>query len=236
EVAVRVGAWRKRLVAFGDRRWRRGLAGWTLTSPEPFTSLPLVYERAFGGAVESGGRRDACEANPIGVGFGRTDRDADGAPAPNLEDPDHPMQSPADRPRPMAFGPVPRAWPERLRRAGTFDERWRRTRRPLVPDDFDDLFHQSAPADQWARLEGGEPVELAGVSARGVLSFELPRVDVSMRSRVAGREVEHAPSLHVVRFEPDAHRVTLLYQSALPCHRDVHALERTTVEAAARAA
>jgi hypothetical protein len=233
EAAVRVGAWRKRIAVFGDRRWKRGFGGWSTTEPEPFVEMPLVHERAFGGTENAGAVE--CEDNPVGVGFGRGDREAEGSLLPNLEDPAAPMRSPEDRPRPMAFGPIPRAWPARRKLAGTFDERWHRERRPLVPHDFDDAFWQSAPADQQLALDGGEEVELTGVAARGPLRFELPRLRLALRSRLGGRLVDHAAALHTVLFDPDRERVVLVFASALPCHHELHALERTVVEEAVAA-
>ncbi len=85
-------------------------------------------------------------------------------------------------------------------------------------------------------LHGGEPVELAGLHPRGTLRFELPRIRASFRTRLGGRRVEHAPSLHTVIFEPDEDRVVLVFQSALPCHHDIQSLERTVVQEVASAA
>ncbi len=222
EVKARVGGWQKRLVVFGDRRWEHGLSGWSLSDPEPFSSLPLVYERAFGGG--------ACEENPVGVGFSPPTREGADRRAPNLEDPSDLLRSPDQRPRPMGLGPIARAWPVRRRLAGTYDERWRRERRPLVPDDFDDRFWQSAPEDQQTSLEGGEAVELSGVSARGVLRFHLPRLHFAFRTQLGGKWVEHPSSLHTVLFEPDHNRLSLVHQSALPCHHTIQTLKSTVVE------
>ena len=63
---------------------------------------------------------------------------------------------------PAGFGPIARHWEPRVRWAGTYDKRWQRTRKPLLPDDFDDRFHQCAPEDQQVDggLIGGELVEL----------------------------------------------------------------------------
>jgi hypothetical protein len=228
EARVRIGAWQKRLLAVGDRRWERGMTGWRLTDPEPFTRMPLVYERAFGGREHA--------VNPVGLGFAPSATDLAGQAAPNLEDPSDLLRAPDQRPRPMSFGPIAREWPERRRLAGTYDERWRRERRPLVPEDFDAAFWQSAPPDQRVSLHGGEPVELTGLHPRGVLRFELPRIQASFRTRLGGRYVEHAPSLHTVIFEPDEDRLVLVFQSALPCHHDIQSLERTVVREIASAA
>ena len=48
----------------GEREWMYGLLPWyRVTQPQPFTRMPLVYERAFGG--------DGHLANPDGCGYAR---------------------------------------------------------------------------------------------------------------------------------------------------------------------
>jgi hypothetical protein len=225
-VGARVGAWEKRLVAIGDRRWRRGAAGPLLDDPAPFVRVPLLYERAYGGA--RGG--EVFEANPVGRGYARKGDDLDGLTAPNLEDPRELVSSPYDRPRPMSLGPVARAWLPRRRLAGTFDDAWRTERRPLPPADFDHAFWQCAPPDQRAALLGGEPVELTGVAPTGALRFDLPRLRFAVRSRLSRRRVAHPASLATVVFEPDLRRVSLVFVSALAVHHALHELERTIVE------
>jgi hypothetical protein len=210
EARIRIGGWEKRIVVTGNRRWNDHFAGASLTDPEPFVKMPLVYERAFGGA--------GFDANPIGVG------------TPNLEDPNDLLTSASQRPRPMSFGPIPRSWPLRRRLAGTYDDGWRRERRPLLPADFDDAFWQSAPPDQQVDLHGGEAVELAGVSARGVLRFDLPSPAISIRTRIDGKVKKRTPSLQTVILEPDSDRIVLVYASALRCHHTLYTLEKTIVE------
>ncbi|NUP06048.1 MAG: DUF2169 domain-containing protein [Polyangiaceae bacterium] len=222
EVRVRVGKWQKRVAVFGDRRWTRVLGGLRLGKPEPFTSMPLSYERAFGGA----GHRE----NPVGVGAERLAGALESTPVPNLEDRQDPLTLPEQDKRAMSFGPIARDWPARRALAGTFDERWRRERCPLVPDDFDDAFWQCAPPDQQISIEGGENVELTGVSPRGPMRFELPRLRFSFRSRVGNKLVEHPSSMHTLLFEPDENCMTFVFQSALPCHHELQSLSQTIVE------
>jgi len=72
-VTLAVAERHKAVRVIGDRRWREG--GASFTRPEPFESMPLVYERAFGGVVtDDRGRVLAVEErNPVGTGLaGRT--------------------------------------------------------------------------------------------------------------------------------------------------------------------
>ncbi|NUO47248.1 MAG: DUF2169 domain-containing protein [Polyangiaceae bacterium] len=222
EVRVRIGDLQKRVVVFGDRRWVRGFGGFRLSDPEPFVKMPLDYERAFGGA----GHRE----NPLGVGAVVDRGGPETTPVPNLEDPDDLLTSPDEDKRAMCFGPIARDWPTRRALAGTYDERWRQERHPLVPDDFDDDFWQCAPADQRAQVRGGEAVELVGVSPRGPIRFELPRIRLSFRTRVGKKMVEHGSSIHSMVLEPNEGRMVLVFQSSLECHHDIQRLERTIIE------
>lgn len=222
EVRVRIGDWQKRVVVFGDRRWVRTFGGFRLSDPQPFVKMPLDYDRAFGGEGHSD--------NPLGVGAVLDRGGPETTPVPNLEDPDDLLTAPDQNKRAMSFGPIARDWPSRRALAGTYDARWQRERHPLVPEDFDDDFWQSAPADQRARIRGGEAVELVGVSPRGPIRFELPRLRLSFRTRVGKKVVEHPSSIHTIFFEPDDGRMVLVHQSSLECHHDMQRLERTIVE------
>ena len=68
-VDVRVGDVHKRALVNGDRRWRPdGVPG----SPQPFETMPIVYERAYGGydtRAENPAQHKVELRNPVGVGF-----------------------------------------------------------------------------------------------------------------------------------------------------------------------
>ena len=70
DAGIAIADRRKLVRVFGERAWRRGGAGFS--APEPFESLPIVYERAYGGACPSdtdGAPTPAEERNPVGRGF-----------------------------------------------------------------------------------------------------------------------------------------------------------------------
>ena len=60
------------------------------------------------------------------------------------------------------FGPLAAHWQPRVQWGGTYGDKWAKDRQPLLPEDFDERFFQSAPEDQQAPtyLKGGEAVEL----------------------------------------------------------------------------
>lgn len=225
----------KALRVFGDRVWNEGVMGLTLSEPAAFTSMPLTYERAFGGR---GGTLDAPdpntwdERNPVGIGFALRQSHLAGRAAPNVESPDDLIAHWNDRPEPAGFGPVAGHWASRARWAGTYDGRWLEDRQPLLPEDFDERFYQCAPVDQQTNgfLLGGEVVELSGMTLDGALSFRLPRQTLGFTTDFEdGSSEVHRGRLHTVIIEPDFPRVTMVWHSQLPCHHKVLKLKTTHI-------
>lgn len=231
DVGFRIGSLQKILRVFGDRTWTaRGP-----TAPEPFTKMPLVYERAFGGVdlKSEQPEQDWDWRNPVGCGFAVKQENLDGLPVPNLGLADQPISSWEDRLPPAGFGALCSHWQPRASFAGTYDENWMKNRQPLLPDDFDERFFQFAPADQQAPafLAGGEPVALLNLSPLGNLRFVLPKIFLGFETRFydGSREIHKVRKLHSVIIEPDFPRVSLVWHSALPCHFKVQKLERTII-------
>jgi hypothetical protein len=230
EVSMQVGPMRKALRVVGDRVWSSGLLGPRPGPPVPFVTMPITYERAFGGR-EQGSPTQFEPRNPVGTGFARHAEGMPGQPVANVSYAGHEFARWDDRPAPAGFGPVARHWQPRAGHAGTFDLAWEQERFPLRPLDFDLRFHQSAPADQQPAtfLKGNEPVELRNLTPSGHLAFRLPYESLVFRSRLDGALVDQPAQLYAVVLEPDVSRLVMLWASALPCHGKKYRLERTVV-------
>ncbi|MFO0552114.1 MAG: DUF2169 domain-containing protein [Polyangiaceae bacterium] len=152
--AVRFGVYRgqsplfsKVLHVYGDRR---------ADAPrmiEPFTRMPIVWERAIGDAT-----------NPLGPG-------PDAAVLPNVVYPQSPGVA-------GGFGAIPRYFPVRERMVESLGRDRADSLVSALPPQFDFRYYQSAPLDQrvaalagneWLVLEGMHPVHQS-------LSLELPGV------------------------------------------------------------
>jgi hypothetical protein len=216
-VTMKVHTIAKRLRVFGDRRWESFL-GLSMTEPEPFEKMPITYERAFGGwdtIPEKVEDQRLDPRNPIGAGFAIRAEHLKNKALPNVEDPQHLISSWSDRPPPAGFGFVASYWLPRLKYAGTYDDKWQKNRFPLLPDDFDERYFQSAPEDQQLPLRGGEMVELINLSPQGFLAFELPRIVLGFRTRFGDERIDHRARLHTVVLEPDLPRVFMVWHTAL---------------------
>lgn len=220
-VAVRIGALEKRLVVHGDRVYYRGTSGLTTTAPRPFTERPIRYEMAFGGrdlGDPDPRNHRIDDRNPLGLGFAVQAATLINQRAHTVE---YPSGDPAQR-GPAGFGPIDAAWIPRRGLAGTYDQRWSQSKKPLLPDDYDPRFAMCAPADQQLAqpLVGGERVVLTNLTREGTLAFELPRIALGFSSRFGRRREEHGPRLATVLIEPEERRLSLVWQSALRVSAD----------------
>lgn len=211
DVEVRVGPCQARARVIGDRVWVRTFGSLRSSPPVAFERMPLVWERAFGGGSVDAGPRGFEARNPIGVGLYRSLEQAADAPLPNIEDPKGLVNELWSRPDPVGFGAVARHWQPRVEFAGSYDQRWTRTRAPLWPDDFDERFFVAAAPGLSVRphLQGGESVMLAGLHPDGGFGFRLPSVRLVCKSVFFGRVERHTMRLDSVWIEPEPDEMSL---------------------------
>jgi hypothetical protein len=235
-VGLRVGPMSKSFDVVGDRVWNAGLTGIRPSAPKPFVQMPVSYDVAFGGAdrePEDPGEHDAYLPNPAGRGWRKHLRNdwVDGKPLPNTEESGAAVTWPRGKYRPMALGPVGRGWPQRAQFAGTYDQKWLDDVFPFLPEDFDERYYQTAPADQ--QLEFPKtPLEvvLSGFTDDGVRRFELPFLEapVHVFPKRGEREDLVAP-LDTVVFEPDTSRITTTWRATRPLRRNMHEITQVVV-------
>jgi hypothetical protein len=232
-ISVSVGTLSKTLRVTGDRVWTDSLLGGGITDPEPFLTMPVTYERAFGGTRELDSGGFIWEPrNPVGTGFPARVSHRDGERVPNIEDPNCLLASGNRSPRPAGLGPIAREWSPRRERAGSYDDHWLENRYPLVPVDFSDAFYQCAPDDMQCPtfLRGGERVELENLSPGGLMQFEVPRVWLTFSTEIGNDLIEHRSRIHTLILEPNARSFSLVWQTSLPCHGRDHKLHGTEIE------
>ncbi len=237
-VGIQVGeAIRKVIRVVGDRHWERAATGQFVPSEaELFATMPLVYERAFGGTDtthENARRHAAHPENFVGAGL-HTDaepRHVLGKPLPNLEHPAQPIVAWGGTSRTMCFAFVSPPWQPRASHAGTYDADWKAQRYPLVPHDFNELYHQTAPADQMlTALNGGEQVTLANLAPKGRLSFLVPSVRMPAVFLYARRSEErHELKLDTLIIEPELRRLHMVWRVAVRCSGKPYALQEIVV-------
>lgn len=239
EVALSVGPLEKRVLVIGDRTaWmphddQRAQIG----PPRPFTTMPLDWSRAYGGASAYGEHRIHHPYNPVGTGFWLTNApDEDARPAtvamPNLEDPRCPLQVDELRVdpgaldaarRPVGLGPIPAHWSPRALRGG-LDPRvadWMQATTGARPTLrlADPRVYNVAPDDQ--QLEHLDP--RAAVCIRHVrpeidaLRFRLPGAEPHIRWGCNRQPPSEVPlRFATVAIDADRLRLTLTWRGTVP--------------------
>jgi hypothetical protein len=205
-VSLSVGDVRRAIRVVGDRVWEARDGTARIGKPAVFSTMPLVWERAFGGraavAVDDDLILDVADTrNPVGkgfdsVGFARPLSRLYSAPdafpraldtgraLPNLERPDAPVRSFDDAPLPTCWATVPMEWT--LRAAYHLKEK--------QPFQLSDVALYRAHPD-WVidRPPQAARVVLDGFSAKGAIRFQLPRlrlvVDYALDGRSGRREL-----------------------------------------------
>lgn len=207
---LRIGAISHEISVVGDRFWEAG----EITSAAPFVTMPLCYENSFGGLC-SGAPEERFASNPVGKGYFRGKHPPDGLPLPNIERVGSEITEPKHKPVPAGCGAIAPGWEPRASLAGTFDECWQRERAPFLPLDYDPRFANVAIPDLRypGFISGGEPIELCGLTANGVIAAQIPFVKLSAVLELA-RGQEILPfNCETIHIEADEYRFSLVWKA-----------------------
>jgi hypothetical protein len=216
EVSFRVGPLHKRAKVFGERSWQ-GILWSSASSPKPFDRIPLTYENAFGGkdvSPKDSKHHGQEPRNPVGRGFfaKNSQLKRSGMLLPNIE---------GENGVPSGFGFIGRDWQPRLSYAGTYDDKWKNERMPLLPEDFDERYHNAAHPDLVAPgfLKGNETVEVSGCTRSGRLVFALPNVQPAAQATFEDGREPIALNLNTVLVDTDAMKLNLVWKGDINVHK-----------------
>jgi len=220
DVSLSIGEIHKNIRLFGDREWQDG----RISAAQPFTTMPLIYEKAFGGAhLIDGVVATAEERNPVGRGFagGCQVEEMDGEALPNLENPGGLITRFDQQPVPACFAAVASHWSSRAQYAGTYDERWQTSRAPYLPEDFDKRFFNTAHPDLVypGFLKGGEAVSITHMHPAGAINFELPYIKLNAEVSMANEIKRPAFNLETLIIEPNQLRLGMVWRAAVTCDK-----------------
>lgn len=196
KVALSLGDVRREIDVIGDRSWQGEGEAASISQPEAFESMPLTWERAFGGSqkvlIDSEAELDV--SSPMNVdgkgfdhisqarGYGDIFNCPEGYPQfdttralPNLELPDSRVRSWDDAPLPACWAPVPLS-------SGLLVERYQRSY-DISEDEppsvmAPEVHHRAHPDWVIETPAAGAVVQLEGASSQGTLVFRLPELRV----------------------------------------------------------
>jgi hypothetical protein len=218
DALIRVGDTARALRVFGDRAWSftdPKAAQPLVAGPVEFVSMPLTYDRSFGGIDEQAGLnsqvpayRPWCEWNYLGRGFcgARTIESINEKPLPNVEDPENLIRSWDSRPLPVGCGFFPKNSKPRSLFIGTYDDKWKAARAPEPPEDFRfDLYNGADRSLQVSNyLFGNEGVRLENVTpGGGPVELWLPCLRPRLAARRGDQSFPVPANLDTLVFVPD---------------------------------
>ena len=163
EVGIACGGISHRTLVIGDRRWERSWGRFRASAPQPFTTMPLTNDRAFGGMAKHDGQDLPHAVNPAGRGYYFAKDHAEGQPLPNLELPGQEITAWTDHPAPACwykpagvsdFG------------SGSADE--------ITARLLERSFNQTVPTLIADEGKLGEQARLTGFSPDGELTLPMP--------------------------------------------------------------
>ena len=228
QVSVNVASLSKTVLVTGNRVWQHG----NISKIEPFKTMPIVYEKAFGGChVLDQATYLAEEKNPVGCGFSgkRSMEEMHNLPLPNIEEPTSVIRQYSDRPKPAGFGFCSPNWLPRRQYAGTYDEAWQQNRAPYLPTDFDSRFLNCAHPDLIypGYLQGGEAFSISNMHPEGTFSGNIPQLSAVSDIRFGSESNKSPMNLETVVFEPNKKTISMVWRSAFEC--DKRALKITEI-------
>lgn len=207
DVRFAVGDWSKTLHVVGPRVYQKGLLlGGKTSEPQPFSSMPLTWENAFGGPD--------YQSNPVGRGH-------TGEELPTIELPGKPLKRIGGNHEPATMQAISPNWPQRMGKRGkNYGLSWKKTRAPFYSDDFDWTYFQSTAKDQWldGYLRGDEELVFENLHPSTPLwRTKLPCLRIRAFVK-GGDEVVREPDMHLdtLHADVDAGKLYLTWRGHVP--------------------
>ena len=230
-VSFQVDQLKKELLVYGNKIWELSMFGTAkISSPQPFLTMPITYERAYGGFDQKDPdqkRHQIDFRNPVGSGVVLNQNHLIGKLAPNIEDPAQTM----GKGWPAGFGAIASYWSPRKEFGGTYDDKWAAQRQPLLPEDYNPKCLLCAPLDQQVEyLKGGNRVELRNLTPGGLLRFTLPTHSYQFETYFGSTCKRHDSELVSVIIDSAEPRLIMVWQTSLPVGSDGEYLDSTVIK------
>ena len=231
QVQLTVGRERRQLFVSGDRRWLSDGLGRELvpSAPEPFTEMPLSYERAYGGHAPYNGAPVPFSANPSGRGYYREQSQAEGQLLPNLEDDrSPPIQRWQQQPRVAGWAPYPMFWELRANASLDID--------PVhgsLTKVHPSIFNHAHPDLTFPSLSAGELIRIDGLH-EAPYALRVPPPPAHVRVRIGEHERAIVAAIDGVFLWTDASKVVITQRARFEYALHPEEIRHVTVSAVAQ--
>jgi hypothetical protein len=237
DASLQIDNHKKILRVIGDRYWVKSGFSWQPSSAQKFDRMAVVYENAYGGSIQLSDDpmdTELCTYNPIGKGFvdAKGKGLKEGLALPNIENPSELINHYDDRPMPIGVGAIARNWQPRLGFAGTYDQLWQQERKPLLPMDFDNRYHNAAHPLFTLPKPIANDAEIIAInfSESGYLTFKLPNFLFAVTAIIRGKKITQIAEMDTIVIEPEINRVLISWRTAIPCANRFLYIEKISVD------
>ena len=191
-VEVHVGEYHLALDVFGDRVWEGAGGALMPSNPTPFSSMPITYANAFGGAAEGEYGPIPWYMNPTGKGYFIKSGEAKGKALPNVELAASRIKAWDDKPPPAGLAPYPAIW----------GLKWERYLEVKGDQEDVEIHPERGMYDRAHPLLTGKnvvpgPMKILGMSTRPML-FDVPECAVDVVITVGPTEVTRSLELEEI--------------------------------------
>lgn len=208
QASFSVGRMQKKIRVIGDRVWQKKFLRKRASKPASFLSMPLQWERAWGGP------NDPINLN--GTGMMTEDRDGSiNVSLPNFEYVDRNFFSPTKTQAPVGFGPLDISSPSRKIFAGTYDGDYFQNQFPDLPKDLEFDLYNRAQNDQQVDEDwcGDEEFSLKNLHRESpLLKGTLPGLRTRCFLEDTSRFSEIIMKLETIVFLPESDLGVLIYR------------------------
>ena len=132
----------------------------------------------------------------------------------------------------VGLGAIGRWWQPRRAKAGSYNELWKQTRWPKLPEDFDFGYWNAAPEDQQIDYpKGGERVLLVNLihpnyQPSASMWFRIPKTDLHQRVRLhSGPRFTQPMVIDTVIIDLEAMQLILVHRATTPAAAEVRVIE-----------
>ena len=192
---------------------------------EKISFLDIVYEKSYGGAIIIPAKTQDDEDdylvfeehNPAGCGIHHK-KD----PKEKVIDAQIEFENKDDSKSPAGFGAIGSSWKDRLKYAGTYDQKWLKKQNPLPAHDFNTLFNQVANPKliMDGYIKENSKIELTNlIKNKDKIYLTIPKLELITRIKTKTGDIFEMMNLDTVLLdlkEDDSQHLYLTYKIQIP--------------------
>lgn len=190
---------------FGNRNWNSFFGILVKSRPEPFESIPLSLQNAFGGTTEWDGLKIPYPSNPYGKGYYYKKEEAKGNALPNIEHVDDPITTWKSWQEPAGLSSFP-ILPVKAKHHVVLEDDNSKIKK------VDDRFFNSAfPQMIVENVSAGDIFSATNVTGAEAFKFTIPELPLEIEIKVGEISKKRTMKIEQVGLLPETSQAFITY-------------------------